>query len=495
MIVNLISNAKAVNEILWEQVYKAMSNKTLHTGIFIGLALSVAAIYYFQAIRLQLPFIDSDTLYLPYLDKYGFLLFRPPPSNYLFPDYFIYIISRLFSSDMVNRLIISGEIQLLMAAVIAYLAGGKWLWFLFMAFFLLFGDYPLAISYHVGIFILTGGLVLFARKYHPIIIFLGGMSDPLFLVVPLLLNLFYHMDPAHDGERDFDIVIAALLGYATAFILSETTRQLLIVVPILLGLVFLTEIRIWTKFRPLNFLALSISKIGFNTAAGGSLVILASLLALIGQPGRYTIPLGLSGLLFIFSAAKNQGRTTEGINRSLAINIPLIIVMIVTYSLVLRQAIVNKDTLYCVSNALKTKGISMIGADYWLSKSLSLVSRQQIKVLPIDYSNGSNFNWITPYALLSGNVSNFIYDNAMCAQQNVDTNVGVRKYCEKDWLLAHAKRSFPICNNYTLYQTDRPISYRAPPNKLTSISDNIEKNYSRFAQRLGLNHGKSVAPD
>jgi len=387
----------------------------------------------------SLPIITSDSLWLPFLNHFGFLNFSTPTSVNIFPEYFLLKIISFFTKDFLSQVILIGMTQfVLLIFFISFFLSNILSLVVLTILLVFFFSLQITASYHSVLFIL---FVIFLKSPHifrPYLLIFLGLSDPILILIysvylfsNSLLNNFNHR--SH---------LFVLFSVFVCYLVGEFQNPFNKVFLFILLSYFLSYTSSLIK---INFIKI----ITVEQLSGIFLIILIIVLYLFGNPERYLIQLFLCSLFLISFNYKSEHNYYYKFIFSF-----LLVSIISTYFIIFFNSFYNRlqsnfDQFKCLSYELKDRNISTIAVDYWIAKPLYIAANDSFNIIQFDFKKNKPFIYASPYDWAHGKFNYFLLRSSCSVQETT--------HCDKSMITSDTVYVGQLCKNYDLYLLAKPV--------------------------------------
>lgn len=404
-------------------------------------------------------FVNGDTLYPVQMIQHGWLDYRPPPPNRIFPDVAAHWLAQPFVPDPLQQKLVVGIGLFVLTILAVGMVKGLLATAVFSAIFLSNGFEVLVSASHYSL-PFTVLLYLFARGGRwelPALLFLT-FSNPLILL-PLAFVLV-EPDTARRHLQRFAVVLAALALNTAYSEFSATFLQIVFAFPVWYAAVWLA------------------SRLGLrHLAMAGACMVLPLAAALDLVPARYAVAVAASIALILFP--DRHGR--------LDWRLPLFAVLAVAIFFVTADW-TRHDRMQaayaCVVEELAERGIDNVAAGHWTAKPLHFEAVRQgmpMTITQTDFAGSKTHPWMAPHSFNGRPTHWALRDDDTCAF--VDPSA---TYCGQA-TVAPVAESVRLCGMFDLYryETAVPADYRpVPSGKVEAIRRNLEHYVGVVVSRL-----------
>jgi hypothetical protein len=429
--------------------------------------LSIFSIYILS--NQTLDFINSDSLYLVILEFFGILGVSPPPSTYYFPDYFLFILTKIILSNPFERIIAAGFFQLFLLILIFRFFSSfiHNLAFIFILFALT-PSLSITISFHLLSIVLFFVLLSAPKKVTNSCLIIFGLMDPLVL---LAWSIFSFAKLAKSNLFEFREQAALIISWSLCYINGDFHPAHNKMFLMLTAAIFFSSLTYYSRSSiRLSRLLNKISDIDIFRIIMGIVIII---LMMADQPSRYIVP--LVGMALVNPVKKPCIENFFSANFFLRLLplIPIFIAFLISFKVLsskLDQYLKNYD---CLINSLNKDKIHAVATDYWMSKFIFIRSNWTINVVPFNFEKGKPYIWISPYKMASEEFSFLIVRN--------ECNLG-SIHCGSRWLNSFAKYEKNLCGGYSLYKASEPIHFYSVSNKKDNLLQNLFIHIEKLAK-------------
>lgn len=441
------------------------NKKKFALDLFLYISYSILS---FQILSTQtLDFINSDSLYLATLERFGIFGVSPPPSTYYFPDYFLYYLTKAVLSDPFERIIAAGFVQLFLLVILFRIFSNFLRNFIFIFILLAFApSLSITISFHLLSIALFFIILSAPKKTKNILLVAFGLMDP---IVLLAWSIFLFVRTLKRNEYELRQQAALLISWLLCYVngdLHPAHNKMLVMLALALLVTNLAHhLRLHERLK--RYFELVTEAEAFRII----MCIFITAMLIVNQPDRYVIPLLGMALL----NTTNKQDIEKQISTDLLLRLlPLIAVFFAfIFSF---KALTSKLDQYlnkydCLINSLNQDHIKSVATDYWLSKFILIRSNYNIWVMPFHFEKGKPYIWISPYRMASQEISFFLVRN--------DCHIG-GIHCDLNWLNSFAKREKHLCEDYFLFKTAEPLLFDSVSSKVENIRQNFLMHVWKF---------------
>jgi len=386
----------------------------------------------------SLPTITSDSLWLSFLNYFGFFNFSTPTSINLFPEYFLLKIISYFTEDFLSQIIFIGMLQfiLLIFFIIFFLPillSSIVIIFLTYFFFTL----QITASYHSTLFILFVTFLRLPHVYRPYLLIFLGLSDPILILIYSVM-LFSNSLLNNFNHRSHLFVLFSVFIF---YLIGEFQNPFNKVFIFILFSYFLSYATSFIKFK-------FISVFTPEQLSGVFLIILTIILYCFNNPERYLVQIFLCSLFLIASNSIFENKNYKIIFSILIISI-LSIYFVIYFNSFYNRLKSNFDEFNCLANELIERKISTIAVDYWVAKPLYIAGNNSFNIIQFDFKKNRPFIYASPYDWANGSFNYFILRSNCSVEETT--------HCDKGLITSDTVYVGRLCKNYDLFYLEKPI--------------------------------------
>lgn len=393
-------------------------------------------------------FVNGDTLYPVQMIEYGWLDYRPPPPNRLFPDIFAHWLFQPLFPDPLSQKLAVGLTLLVLTFALVGLTKGLMATALFAAVYLSNGFEVLVSASHYSL-PMTVLLYMFARggRWELPALFFLTFCNPLILL-PLAFVLVGQGSLREHATRL--VVALAAIALNTAYSeFSATFLQIVFGFPVWYA-------GVWLATRlGLRNAAMAAACVVLPLAAALDLVfaryavsVAASILLLLmpDRPGRidWQVPVFVAGAVAIFFASADWERHDR-----------------------------VQAAYACIVEELAERDVEAIAVGHWTAKPLHYEARRQgvdLTITQMDFARNASHPWMAPHAFNGVPTQWALRDDDTCTF--IDPSA---TYCGQA-TVAPVVDDERLCGMFDLYryETAVPAGYQpVPSGKMEAISRNL----------------------
>jgi len=404
-------------------------------------------------------FVNGDTLYPVQMVQHGWLDYRPPPPNRIFPDVAAHWLAQPFFPDPLQQKLVVGIGLFVLTIFAVGMAKGLLGTAVFCVIYLSNGFEVLVSASHYSLpFTVLLYLLARGRNWELPALFLLTFSNPLILL-PLAFVLV-EPDASRRHVARAAVVVAALALNTAYSEFSFTFVQIVVGFPV------------WYAG------AWAASRIGLRQLTMAGACILLPLAAASGlMPARYAVAVAASIALILLP--DRTGR--------LDWRVPLFAVLAVATFVVTADWTRHDRVLAayaCVVEELAARGIDNVAVGHWTAKPLHFEAVRQgvpMTITQTDFANSRSHPWMAPHSFNGRPTQWGLRDDDTCAF--IDPSA---TYCAQA-SVAPVAETVRLCGMFDLYRYETPVpaDYRpVPSGKFEAIRRNLEHYVGVVVSRL-----------
>lgn len=393
-------------------------------------------------------FVNGDALYPVQMIEYGWLDYRPPPPNRLFPDIFAHwLVQPLFPDPLAQKLAVGIALFVLTFALVG-LTKGLMATALFAAIYLSNGFEVLVSATHYSL-PMTVLLYMFARggRWELPALFVLTFCNPLILL-PLAFVL---VGPAalRDHAVRLAVVLAAIALNTAYSEFSATFLQILFGFPVWYAGAWLA------------------TRLGLRNAAMAAACVVLPLAAMLDLVfARYAVPVAASILLLLMPDRRGRIDWQAPVFVAGAVAI--------FFASADWQRHDRVQAAYaCVAEELAARDVTAIAVGHWTAKPLHYAARRQgldLTITQTDFARNATHPWMAPHAFNGVPTHWALRDDDTCTL--IDPSA---TYCGQAGV-APVAGDERLCGMFDLYryETAVPADHQpAPSGKIEAIGRNL----------------------